>query len=98
MSNSEKQFIMRKILYLFILSISLSGLCQETKKEDYSPSKWRLGGGLGLGFGSNGYFGFSISPFVVKTLQAIPEHLPALALDAAIGLGVVERIDGIAVA
>jgi len=32
-----------------------------------SPShhnKWRVGGGLGLNFGSNDYFGFTISPFI----------------------------------
>lgn len=64
MSHIRKEFIMRKFICLFILSISLTGFCQEMTKEDYSPSKWRLGGGLGLGFGSNGYFGFAISPFV----------------------------------
>lgn len=64
MSHIRKEFIMRKFICLFILSISLTGFCQEMTKEDYSPSKWRFGGGLGLGFGSNGYFGFAISPFV----------------------------------
>lgn len=32
-----------------------------TSKTD---GKWRVGGGVGLGFGNNGYFGFNVSPFV----------------------------------
>lgn len=48
--------IMKKILLFFVLIFSIPSFSQET-------SKWRFGGGLGLSFGSNDYFGFAISPF-----------------------------------
>src|SRR5688572_17967922 len=35
---------------------------------------------------------------LVEPVHAVPEHLPLLLLDAAVGLGVVERVDRIAVA
>lgn len=39
-----------------------------------TDNKWRFGGGIGLGFGSNDYFGLNISPFVgyelTKSLEA----------------------------
>lgn len=51
---------MKKIILLFVLICSVNAFSQETSAE---PSKWRFGGGLGLSFGSNDYFGFAISPF-----------------------------------
>lgn len=70
---------MKKIIYLFFLIFSILVKCQETNYEEYSPSKWRFGGGLGLGFGSNGYFGFAISPFVGY------EIIPQLEAGATVG-------------
>jgi len=40
-----------------MFSIMICALSQET-------SKWRFGGGIGLGFGNNNYFGIAVSPFV----------------------------------
>lgn len=51
---------MKKIILLLVLLCSIHSFPQETSQ---APSKWRFGGGLGLGFGSNDYFGLSISPF-----------------------------------
>lgn len=51
---------MKKMILLFVLICSASAFAQETSVE---ASKWRFGGGLGLSFGSNDYFGFAISPF-----------------------------------
>ncbi len=65
---------MKKILFLFLLSLSISGFCQDENLPENTPSKWRFGGGLGLGFGSNRYFAFSISPFagyeIIPQLEA----------------------------
>lgn len=55
---------MKRILTLIVLSISVLVLAQQNEMNTEKLSKWRFGGGLGLGFGSNGYFGFAISPFV----------------------------------
>ncbi len=54
---------MKKILFLFTLSISISVICQEQTPIKNVSSNWRVGGGLGLGFGNNSYFAFAISPF-----------------------------------
>lgn len=51
---------MRKIFLLFVFIFSINSFAQENSQQ---PSKWRFGGGLGLSFGSNDYFGFAISPF-----------------------------------
>lgn len=51
---------MKKIILLLVLICSVNIFSQETPAES---SKWRFGGGLGLSFGSNDYFGFAISPF-----------------------------------
>lgn len=48
---------MKKFLLLITVSLCIYSTGQEL-------SKWRFGGGLGLGFGGNGYFGISISPSV----------------------------------
>lgn len=55
---------MKRILTLIVLSISVLVLAQQNEMNTEKPNKWRFGGGLGLGFGNNGYFGFAISPFV----------------------------------
>ena len=55
---------MKRILTLIVLSISVLVLAQQNEMNTEKLNKWRFGGGLGLGFGSNGYFGFAISPFV----------------------------------
>lgn len=62
---------MKKLLCFFLLIISITSFCQEDNTEINQPSKWRVGGGLGLGFGNNGYFGFSIAPFA--GYEIIPE-------------------------
>lgn len=54
---------MKKILFLILLSLSISAFCQDQNSMVNTPSKWRFGGGLGLGFGNNSYFAFAISPF-----------------------------------
>ena len=55
---------MKKFL-LFIISLTLSNA---TFAQDYQNqtinNNWRFGGGLGLSFGNNGYFGFNVSPSV----------------------------------
>ncbi len=55
---------MKGFLILALLSLSVSAISQQSEIDSQKPGKWRFGGGLGLGFGSNGYFGFAISPFV----------------------------------
>ena len=62
---------MKRILTLIVLSISVLVLAQQNEMNTEKLNKWRFGGGLGLGFGSNGYFGFAISPFVVY--EIIPQ-------------------------
>ncbi len=55
---------MKKFL-LFIISLTLSNatFAQENQNQNIT-NNWRFGGGLGLSFGNNGYFGFNISPSV----------------------------------
>ena len=55
---------MKKIIFLLAICFTSTVFSQQEELADDMPSKWRFGGGLGLGFGSNGYFGFAISPFV----------------------------------
>ncbi len=55
---------MKRLFILAFLILSVSVFSQQTEIDSPKPNKWRFGGGLGLGFGSNGYFGFAISPFV----------------------------------
>ena len=55
---------MKNLFCFCLILLSLSALCQKSDLQENQPSKWRVGGGVGLGFGSNNYFGFAISPFV----------------------------------
>ena len=55
---------MKKFLLTRLLLISIGTIAQETSDNVQQPSKWRVGGGIGLGFGNNDYFGFSISPAI----------------------------------
>lgn len=56
---------MKKLIAIFIIILGF-GLSQAQigVGTSVNDGKWRVGGGLGLGFGNNGYFGFNISPFV----------------------------------
>lgn len=55
---------MKKFL-LFIISLTLSNTSfSQTNKNQTLNNNWRFGGGLGLSFGNNSYFGFNISPSV----------------------------------
>lgn len=54
---------MKNILFTLMFVISIGSFAQ-TSDQELKPNKWRVGGGIGLGFGSNDYFGFSISPSV----------------------------------
>ena len=55
---------MKKFL-LFIISLTLSNatFAQDHQNQTIN-NNWRFGGGLGLSFGNNGYFGFNVSPSV----------------------------------
>lgn len=52
----------KHLLFIALIAFSL-GFSQST---DSAPSKWRIGGGVGLNLGLNNdsYFGFNIAPFV----------------------------------
>lgn len=55
---------MKKLL-LFIISLTLSStIYAQTNQNQPLNNNWRFGGGLGLSFGNNGYFGFNVSPSV----------------------------------
>ena len=55
---------MKKIL-LFIFSLTLSTFAfSQVSQNQTINNNWRFGGGLGLSFGNNGYFGFNVSPSV----------------------------------
>lgn len=55
---------MKKLL-LFIISLTLSStIYAQTDQNQPLNNNWRFGGGLGLSFGNNGYFGFNVSPSV----------------------------------
>ncbi|CAM3332939.1 hypothetical protein [Empedobacter stercoris] len=55
---------MKKLL-LFIISLTLSStIYAQTYQKQPLNNNWRFGGGLGLSFGNNGYFGFNVSPSV----------------------------------
>ncbi len=70
---------MKKILLvtltLFFIQLSFG------QEFNFSTSKWRAGGGLGLGFGDNSYFGFNVSPFVGYEFSRIIEGGATLGLD-----------------
>lgn len=57
---------MKKIICfcLFTIFSVTYGQNISVSPSQYKANKWRLGGGIGLGFGSNDYFGIAISPFV----------------------------------
>ncbi len=53
--------------FCIIFLLLCSSLVEAQNSQINLPAQsnpWRVGGGVGLGFGSNDYFGFSISPFV----------------------------------
>ena len=55
---------MKKLL-LFIISLTLSStIYAQINQNQPLNNNWRFGGGLGLSFGNNGYFGFNVSPSV----------------------------------
>ncbi|MFV0212358.1 hypothetical protein OBK22_11210 [Empedobacter falsenii] len=55
---------MKKLL-LFIISLTLSStIYAQINQNQAFNNNWRFGGGLGLSFGNNGYFGFNVSPSV----------------------------------
>ncbi|MFV0174706.1 hypothetical protein OBK28_03795 [Empedobacter falsenii] len=55
---------MKKLL-LFIISLTLSStIYAQINQNQPFNNNWRFGGGLGLSFGNNGYFGFNLSPSV----------------------------------
>ena len=55
---------MKKFL-LFIISLTLSSaIYAQINQNQPINNNWRFGGGLGLSFGNNSYFGFNISPSV----------------------------------
>ncbi|MCA4782974.1 hypothetical protein IF125_12025 [Empedobacter stercoris] len=55
---------MKKLL-LFIISLTLSSITYaQINQNQLLNNNWRFGGGLGLSFGNNGYFGFNVSPSV----------------------------------
>ena len=55
---------MKKFL-LFIISLTLSNTAfSQINQNQTLNNNWRFGGGLGLSFGNNSYFGFNISPSV----------------------------------
>lgn len=54
---------MKKILSLVVLVATLQfGFSQISVGSNVTEGKWRVGGGLGLNFGNNGYFGLNIAP------------------------------------
>jgi hypothetical protein len=55
---------MKNIFFTTLLLISFSSFGQTSTDENRQPNKWRVGGGIGLGFGTNDQFSFSISPSV----------------------------------
>ena len=55
---------MKKLL-LFLISLTLSStIYAQINQNQPFNNNWRFGGGLGLSFGNNGYFGFNVSPSV----------------------------------
>ena len=54
-----------KKLFILIILFSFIGISQAQVgvASGFQDGKLRVGGGLGLGFGNNGYFGFNISPY-----------------------------------
>ena len=55
---------MKKLL-LFIISLTLSStIYAQINQNQPFNNNWWFGGGLGLSFGNNGYFGFNVSPSV----------------------------------
>lgn len=70
---------MKKIISLCLLCISVSGFSQVNINTSENSNKWRFGGGIGLGFGNNSYFGFNISPFLGY------EIIPSLEVGATVG-------------
>lgn len=55
---------MKKILFTHLLFLSFVAFAQTSESEAEHPSKWRVGGGIGLGFGNNDHFSLAVSPFV----------------------------------
>lgn len=56
---------MKKIIIIgFLLFGFVFGLSQIAVGTSTNDGKWRVGGGIGVNFGNNSYFGFNISPFV----------------------------------
>lgn len=55
--------IMKKTLLLFFLLFS-GFVYSQSVYNNYDQNKWRVGGGVAMNFGSHGYFGLNISPFI----------------------------------
>jgi len=56
---------MKNLISLVVLLGALQmGLSQISVGSAVQEGKWRVGGGLGLNFGNNGYFGFNVAPSV----------------------------------
>ena len=64
MYNHKPLITMNKFLFVLLLSVSTLSFSQIGVGKSLYDNKWRFGGGMGLGFGSNDYFGLNISPFV----------------------------------
>ncbi len=55
---------MKKFLFVVLVMSSVNLLGQINLPVANQTSDWRLGGGLGLNFGSDDYFGIAITPFL----------------------------------
>lgn len=56
---------MKKIFALFLMVLFVqNSFSQIAAGSRIAEDKWRLGGGVGLNFGNNGYFGFNVSPHI----------------------------------
>ncbi len=64
---------MKKILFLTFLLTLTSGAIAQNIGNQPASSNWRVGGGLGLSFGSNDYFSFNVSPSLGYSLNTYTE-------------------------
>lgn len=47
-----------------LISFTVFGQISVGTGTTKQQNNWRVGGGIGLGFGNNNYFGFSVTPFI----------------------------------
>ena len=55
---------MKKIFTLSLIMFSVLSFSQIAMSSKTQTNRWTFGGGLGIGFGSNSYFNFQVSPRV----------------------------------